>query len=547
MCDKYLRDEKQQLLNCIGTEQAWGWSPAIDFSTLMRDRLPDKKTPAERTIQHQDPSLAVAQEGTVKSKDELEFEALMQGLPSASASKAESADGVHILVAGAGDIRHLFRTIAQLRLDEAKRQEASPSPPDAPVYHFYLYEPNLRIHCRHLFFLQWLMDSLLSLEDLEERVLMFLDVFGNIMLRDITAAQSRSVVQRLLRTLQYDEGELNAIVSFEEMKLKERDFVEGQLVHWGKDSSDAGTLADQWERRLRQEMAERFDNRNNIIDWDFVFRLTDYTNLLKFAEYRDWRNTGVAFDVSHINPRRGFEYNYTTPNKTLCQFDRKGRGAYCGDIKIGPFFGFGTATLNKEICQRTADGTCKYGNGVVAMHNIRAWLYTLLTGRKWPWGDHKFAWDDDANYNALPPGSPRGTEFHVQFPKVKFHFVGLELSRLLLHVKEKRIPKFDAAFVGSSVTHELTVPLFESMAPHAVVVAETAKFIVEAEDDAKDAFVERIVSSARAANWKNDLGLTAQLHKEIPEPRKYEGAESNAQKISKRRYDRSHQVALTRM
>lgn len=571
MSDKYLRDEKQQLLNAIGTEQAWGWSPAIDFSDLLQGRLPpptnEEETNRTKSALHNDPTLAVKQDhadGTAaKSKDELAFEALMQagssktkeedvkkkkknGLTDNGTEKSQDRGRqVHILLAGAGDIRHMFRTISQLRLEEATRNPDGKEN-ERPTYHFYIYEPNLRIHCRHLFFLQWLLDSMFSLEDLEERVLMFLDVFGNAMNREITAAQSRLVIQRLLKGLQSEEGDLWSVMAFDEMKLKERDFIESQLVHWGRNASQAN-IADQWATRLRQDMAERFDNRNNIIDWDFVFRLSDYTHLIKFPEYRDWRNTGLAFDVSHINPRRGFDYVYNTPNKSLCHFDRHGRGAYCGDVKNGPFYGLGAQTLNKNICQRTADGTCKYGNGVVAMHNVRAWLYTLMTGLEWPWGDHKFAWDDDKHYNYLPPGTPSGTEFQVKFPLVKFHFVGLDFSRLLLHVKEGRVPLFDAGFVGSSVMHELYKPeFFASFASHAVIVAETAKFIIDAEEEAKDAFTSRILDAARASNWKNNVQLTAKLHKGQPEPRKEEGTVSTAQEMSAKRYAKPHQIALTK-
>lgn len=44
MSDKYLRDEKQQLLNAIGTEACWGWSPAIDFTEILQERLKLTKT-----------------------------------------------------------------------------------------------------------------------------------------------------------------------------------------------------------------------------------------------------------------------------------------------------------------------------------------------------------------------------------------------------------------------------------------------------------------------------------------------------------------------
>lgn len=575
MSDKYLRNEKQHLLNSIGTEACWGWSPAVDFVSLLAQRprrAAQTKPPAQPHETAADGSGSAAapatEETKPKGKADLDFDALLAqvrsrkaeaspqastGNPSSSsATKAaheHAANDVHVLLAGACDIRHILRTLASLRATEAAATvdgATSTSSPPSPTYHFYLYEPNLRLHCRHLFFLQWLLDSMFALEELEERVLMFLDVYGNALMREITAAQVRNVVQRLRKAMEVDGSALQQMVSFSEMKYKERDFVEGQLSHWNRDASVVDIEA-QWTQRVRQEMAERYDNRDNIIDWDFVFRLTEYSNLLKFPEYRTWRTTGVAFDTSHINPRRGFQYDYTVPNKTLCFFPRTGRGTYAGDIKNGPFFTFGALTENAKIRHRTTDGTCKYGNGVVSLHNVRAWLYTLMTGRAWPWADHAFAWDDAKNYNYLPPGTPSGVAYAASLPKVRVHLLGLDWDRVVLHVKEGKLPRMDAAFFGTSCTHFMTPDVLRSVMcdGSAVVVAETAKFIVDAEDGAKDAYVEKLVAAAKGAGWRADHSLTRQLHDGTPDPRPTQGSMTDAQRLSEKRYAQPALLALT--
>ncbi|AIN99440.1 hypothetical protein LPMP_270580 [Leishmania panamensis] len=579
MSDKYLRNEQQQLLNSIGTEVCWGWSPAIDFVSLLAKR-PHRaaQQSISQSIKSQiggqqsetPPSASSASVATAapssKSKEEAELDDLIaqiQGRRTATAKAAQSIpeelseskpqcsppfssstaspataaaadDEVTVLLAGASDIRHLLRTLSSLRAAESANGKSG----SQPTYHFYIYEPSLRLHCRHLFFLQWLLDSMFSLEELEERVLMFLDVYGNALMRDMTAAQVRNVVQRLRTALETDSSALLRIASFEEMKSKERDFVESQLAHWNRDASVAD-IREQWMQRVRQEMAERYDNRDNIIDWDFVFHLTEYTNLLKFPEYRTWRNTGVAFDVNHINPRRGFSYEYSVPNKTLCFFPRSGRGVYSGDIKNGPFFSFGALTPNAHIRHRTTDGTCKYGNGVVSMHNVRAWLYTLMTGLSWPWADHAFAWDDPRNYNYLPPGTPSGVAYTATLPKVRVHFVGLEWDRFMLHCKEGKVPRMDAAFFGASCTQYMTPTVLGdvmSRAVHAVVVAETAKFIVDAEDVAKTAYIAKLDDLARAGGWTREDALTSYLHDGKPDPLPVKGTMSDAQRVSQERY-----------
>ncbi|KPI88011.1 hypothetical protein ABL78_2887 [Leptomonas seymouri] len=573
MSDKYLRSEQQQLLNSIGTEVCWGWSPAVDFASLLAERprrTGKPSPPAHKKTEASANALKAVSATTeitdAKSKEELEFEALLAQVRSrkpeapaqpcaafdskprapsptssdapaaANATNSDDADtAVYVLLAGACDIRHILRTLATLRASEA--QAAAPSTATPPTYHFYLYEPNLRLHCRHLFFLQWLLDSMFALEELEERVLMFLDVYGNSLMREMTAAQVRNVVQRLRKSLETDASELQKIVSFEEMKYKERDFVESQLSHWVCDASVCD-IEEQWAQRVRQEMAERFDNRDNIIDWDFVFHLTEYTNLLKFPEYRTWRNTGVAFDTSHINPRRGFSYDYKVPNKTLCFFSRTGRGTYAGDIKNGPFFSFGALTDNAHIRHRTTDGTCKYGNGVISLHNVRAWLYTLMTGMLWPWADHAFAWDDAKNYNHLPPGTPSGVEYAATLPRVRVHLLGLDWDRFVLHCKEGKTPRMDAAFFGTSCTQFMTPELFQQVmcAETGVVVAETAKFIVNAEDSAKDAYTAKLESLAKSAGWAKDEALSGLLREGTPDPRPVRGSVTAAQKVSESRY-----------
>ncbi|KAH9593023.1 protein of unknown function DUF4470 [Trypanosoma melophagium] len=567
MSDKYLRNDKQQFINSIGTELAWGWSPAIDFTEILENRehpvhsqhnlvLNDSKETNEmdrKSTSNSNQREVGGDSSCNNDNGNSDKEDPIDAMIAAIRRKVQMSNGdtvgdntnvIRILLCGACDIRHIFRTLASLRVKLSSTSEKS-----SCKYHFYIYEPNLRVYCRHLFFLQWLLDSLFSLDELEERVLMFLDAFGNSMTRDTTAAHIRNVSQRLLRVMRNEEGELASLLSFTEMKSKEREFVEEQFVHWTRDASQA-KVEETRSKRLQQEMAERYDNRDNIIDWDFNFHLLDYTNLIKFPEYRTWRNTGIAFDTTLINPRRGFTYTYSVPNKTLCHFNKKGIGSFLGDIKNGPFFAFGAQTANTHIRARAVDGTCKYGNGVVSMDNVRAWLYGLLTGQMWPWRDHAFAWDDAANYNYLPPGTHREVTHQATFPDVRFHFIGLDFTRFLQRMRDKPEKKFDIAFVGTSCTQFMTPDFFDIAMNErdGVVIAETAKFVVDARDEAKNAFVEKICELANVANWEENKSLTELLHKNQPEPPKVDvnASQNKAQKISLDRYKMPYQLALTK-
>lgn len=251
-------------------------------------------------------------------------------------------------------------------------------------------------------------------------------------------------------------------------------------------------------------------------------------------------------------------------------------GVYLGDIKAGPFFSFGIDSENPHLHHRNVEGQLKYGNGVMAMHNIRAWLYQLLTGgSKWPWADHKLAWDDPAAYNFLPPGAKKDNQHTAELPASTFTCVGLDLERLFVRrsVKAKEEAakrkganvgskyKFDAAFVGANSTQFMTPAFFDSLADHGVIVAETIKFVVDASDEAKTAFNGKIRDLCRNAGsvvptspdassvspkngWFQDNTLTEQLHTNVVPLKKREVAATVGQARADLRYASPYQLVF---
>ena len=535
MSQKYLGSEKQQLLNGIGTELCWGWSPSIDLTAFV------PPTFLEESVTD------VGAKGDRKDVDWMGFldDSSEDDDVPASASKAhqgnEEDQDVNFLLCGASDIRHILHTLSQQRV----RSESAGG--SLKTLHFYIYEPNLRVHARHLMFLQWLFDSVFSFAELEDRVAVFLEAFGNSMVREITAAHIKNETTRALKAIADQDGPLAPSLDFSDIKLKERDFVEEQMRAWISDSKSEAKIEDNWRQRLRTEMAERYDNRDNIIDWDFNFSLMDHTNAMRYQEYRLWRNCGIAYDYCHINPRKGVNYDYTKPNKTLCHFARpRGgvqQGSYFGDVKNGPFYAFGVSTGNTTLHARNIEGLVKYGNGVISMHNVRAMLYQLLSGKAWPWADHAIAWDDPAAYNYLPPGTLAAQEHSACLPKVKFHFVGLDLERFLFNFADKG-KRMAAAFVGSNCTQFMTREFFGILRPDAVVVAETIKFVLDSSDEAKEAFVQKIIEFCAEGGWSHDPRGTANLHTGVPAMSKREGLQTEGQQRTSKRYAMPYQLVF---
>ncbi len=89
------------------------------------------------------------------------------------------------------------------------------------------------------------------------------------------------------------------------LKYRERDDVESVLKFWkGTKPFEIGKL---WESRSRIYFGQRYDSKDNLMDWDFHFRL-NARNIHK-KEYLKWRQSGIAFVAS--------DEDYSVPNRTM--------------------------------------------------------------------------------------------------------------------------------------------------------------------------------------------------------------------------------------
>jgi dynein assembly factor 3 len=108
-----------------------------------------------------------------------------------------------------------------------------------------------------------------------------------------------------------------------------------------------------WEWRCRKYYGERYDHLRNLVDWDYHMRLVaadERASIVNFRQWREWRATGVAFEIR--------DSNFTEPNRTLLSTavgrtvefrDRNGeergrsvstRGLYC-DLLCSPYLTLG--------------------------------------------------------------------------------------------------------------------------------------------------------------------------------------------------------------
>eukprot|EP01012_Entosiphon_sulcatum_P039370 TRINITY_DN5180_c0_g1_i1.p1 TRINITY_DN5180_c0_g1~~TRINITY_DN5180_c0_g1_i1.p1 ORF type:complete len:491 (-),score=72.06 TRINITY_DN5180_c0_g1_i1:50-1522(-) len=443
-------------------------------------------------------------------------------------SNTSGLEEVNLLLIGAVDCRHILRTVAKLARGKQLK--------------ITLYEPNLRSYARQLLFLHFLYE-LDENSDLEDKTYTFLELLGNCKVRESTYAWVKATAKKLSHLLTSSDSPetdapkelLSGRVHLRHLKSKERDFIEDQLLYWA-DETRGFSWENAWDERMRRDLAERYDARVNVIDWDYHMGVSDLAPLVKFPEYRQFRNTGLAYDQAMINPFRESSRNhvYTSPNKTLLHWDRiRKQASFQGDIRTGPFSCFGIQTESPHLVKRDVDGSYRFGSQIVSFHNVRALLYEWVTGREWPWAEHVFHWDAEGDVlgSHLPP--PDGAA-DLGRNRVQFWLGTLEL-RTLTQRMQREGQQVHVAYLSLHGAGLLCKELCEVMHPESgKMVFETAKQLLELRDEQREAYVDQVVERAQQLSWVRSPDEEAEFdkHRVVEPHREGKAAEKRAYRLA---------------
>ena len=291
------------MMDGLGNINWWGFSPSIDFQAIIND-LNDK------------------------NKTEL-----------------------NILIAGAGDPRHIIKTISSKIKTTTKK-----------LIRFYVYDCRLDLYARTFLLLSLALESP-SRHGIQEKTELFMEIFGNLHVRDQTAQFIKTTSNDFIKYItDFDvlkEANLSCF-DFSLLKFKERDFLEGIFKFWRLDCMNPTVFPAKtcWDLRLRTLLKTRYDTRSNTYDWDFAMKLLERQNagIIHKKIYSTWRDTGNAFELR--------DANYNCPNLTLASatvfdnpnsLDKAVRRGYFGDIVIGPFICYGIESENQDYFKKAND------------------------------------------------------------------------------------------------------------------------------------------------------------------------------------------------
>ena len=128
-----------------------------------------------------------------------------------------------------------------------------------------------------------------------ERAELLLEVWANAELREKTAMYVSVKAAALGRAIAHDEGPLAPLLDLSSMKSRDRDLLEQVLRSW--DTSVEFDVVRLRDERLRQYFGTRYESRKNVLEWDLNMELNELASIVHKIHYRDWRMTGLYFEV----------------------------------------------------------------------------------------------------------------------------------------------------------------------------------------------------------------------------------------------------------
>lgn len=290
---------------------------------------------------------------------------LQQLIEDSAPTSVSEMTSVNVLLAGAGDVRHVVRTLAQMYRH-----------PFARRVHIHVLEPSVEAAARQLLLLTLALEPSEVLGPLH-KARAFLEIHGNTLLRPNTLQYVRHKANQLIYMVT-DPNYLKSrlpLVSLDYLKYKERDYLEGVYKFWRNSTQQEFDIVNFWDSRLRASLGVRYDSRQGLFDWDYHMKMNSSVEggtPITTQEYIGWRETGVAY--------RWPETECTDVNVTLASGTISphtfGMCNYLGEQLTGPYVSYGLECEDEDMLKKYNNQFMK-SSTEIAERNVTRFMYEL--------------------------------------------------------------------------------------------------------------------------------------------------------------------------
>lgn len=252
-----------------------------------------------------------------------------------SKSNSSQAKSINVLIVGDG-VGCLIKTISRMYRHSSHN------------LNIYVVSKFPECIVRNLLLMSLLTDLQVKMGILE-RAETFLEVFGNTLVRASTSSFIASKSTDILEDVVSLKKSMHSIPSDSLSFLKQKEIDDiCEVFSFLKSKERDYDVSKAWENALRAYYGTRYDNRENVFDYNYNIRLFDYP-IIGLRKYLAWCETGVAFEL-----RKG---RYDNPNKTLCMnsvVDKAKSSDFYGDIDTSPYIAFGVECKNEEMLKKAS-------------------------------------------------------------------------------------------------------------------------------------------------------------------------------------------------
>uniref|UniRef100_A0A1A9WMU6 Dynein assembly factor 3, axonemal homolog n=1 Tax=Glossina brevipalpis TaxID=37001 RepID=A0A1A9WMU6_9MUSC len=414
---------------------------------------------------------------------------------------------INILLFGSNDPRHVIKTMAKMYAHKAKGT--------TPIINFYMVDGCIEITARNILLLAIALEKPESI-NLRSKVHLFMDIYGNSLLRASSYQYLVGKAKSLLKIVTDSEWleRLAPILSFENLKYRERDGLENAFNFWLPKEGHVFKIQEYWCDKLRKLMGVRYDHRNGAFDWDLNMVLKDREGQqICSQEYRYWRETGIAFTYP--------EYEYSKPNKTLSaglvrNGDKYIHRGYIGDMQTGPFSAFGLMSTDERLL-RSAHGENDYRSTDVTERNLLELFHELITETPYEhnvkdsrkYGSVKLLMSKTLMYNECDINAMHDYENPwIQMKNIKINFLSSEDIFKLRNGEELWRNRFDVAFISYNYFAFLKDSFMNVLKEKCLLILETKLMSTIRKEDVT-LFEEKLMNYAKVNNFTSVINYGA--------------------------------------